>query len=72
MAIVMKVRGDLYLHCLQRSFGQPASVVIVSVPQLHAKGLIMLGGHFGLVSCGLVGFGGAVFPPSAIMPVGRA
>merc|ERR1719426_409351 len=50
------------LHCLHCTFGQPASVVVDSVPHLHAKGLIMLGGHFGLV-----GFGGAVFPPSAFV-----
>ena len=60
------MRSHLYLHCLHRSFGQPACVVVFSVPHLHAKGLIMLGGHFGLVV-----FGGAVFPPSA-MPEGRA
>jgi len=50
------------LHGLHCSFGQPASVVVFSVPHLHAKGLIMLGGHFGFV-----GFGGAVFPPSAFV-----
>ena len=64
------MRGDLYLHGLHCSFLQPASVVIVTVPHLHANGLIILGGHFGLVSGGLVDFGGAVLNPSA-MPAGR-
>ena len=59
--------GDLYLHGLHCSFRQPASVVVFTMPHSHAKGLIMLGGHFGFV-----GFGGAVFPPSAIRPAGRA